>query len=266
MVSTTRHRPPAFVALAGHPVRWGLLSELALSDRHVNELTQLLGQPQALVSYHLARLRDGGLVTSNRSAHDGRASYYRVDLQGCGAALSATGASLHPGLALRPVPPAVTSRRRRPVRVLFACTGNGARSQIAEALLQQMAGDRVEVVSGGSHPKPIHPNAIRVLAERGIDIRGRRSKSVDEFAGQSFDVVVTLCDKVREACPELSTRAQAIHWSIADPSRAPGGNRATYPVFSALATELETRIGFLLALIDAPPDDPTQETNRHDRS
>jgi ArsR family transcriptional regulator, arsenate/arsenite/antimonite-responsive transcriptional repressor / arsenate reductase (thioredoxin) len=242
---------PSFIGLAGHPVRWGLLTELARSDRHVNELTHLIDQPQALVSYHLGRLREGGLVTCRRSGHDGRASYYSVDLTRCGDALAATGASLHPGLALQTVSPAVSPRHRTDrARVLFACTGNGARSQIAEALLQHVAGDRVDVVSGGSHPKPIHPNAIKVLAERGIDIGDRHSKPLAQFDRDHFDYIVTLCDKVREACPEFSTRAQAMHWSIEDPSRTPGGNRATYPVFRALAVELESRIGYLIALID----------------
>lgn len=136
------------------------------------------------------------------------------------------------------------------MRVLFACTGNGARSQIAEALLQHLAGDRIEVVSAGSHPKPVHPNAIKVLAERGIDISDRQSKPLTRFDGERFDYVVTLCDKVREVCPEFSGRAQAIHWSIEDPSRAPGTDRETYPVFRALASELEARIGYLIALID----------------
>ncbi|MDP2293212.1 MAG: MarR family transcriptional regulator [Actinomycetota bacterium] len=252
----------SFIGLAAHPIRWGLLTELAQSDRHVSELTHLLGQPQALVSYHLGRLRDGGLVDSRRSAHDGRASYYRLDLQRCGDALSATGSSLHPGLTLRLEPPAAPQRGRvHRTRVLFACTGNGARSQMAEALLQHRAGDRVDVVSGGSHPKPIHPNAVRALAERGIDIGDRQSKPLTRFDGQHFDHIVTLCDRVREACPEFSGRPQAIHWSIADPSRAAGGNRATYPIFRDLASELDTRISFLTALIDHPP----QEATRHVR-
>jgi protein-tyrosine-phosphatase/DNA-binding transcriptional ArsR family regulator len=260
---TARQPAPSFISLAGHPVRWGLLSELAHSDRHVNELTQLLDQPQALVSYHLSRLREGGLVSSRRSSHDGRASYYSVDLKRCADALAAAGTSLHPGLALRTVQPAATTRHRpRRVRVMFACTGNGARSQIAEALLRQVADDRVEVVSGGSHPKPIHPNAIKVLAERGIDISDRQSKPVTQFHGEHFDYIVTLCDKVREACPELSTRGQAIHWSIEDPSPATGANRSTYPMFRALAVELESRIGYLIAVINA---ERTKENPNHAR-
>ena len=254
MVASLLARPvelPEFVALAGQQTRWRLLTELAHSDRHVNELTRLLGQPQALVSYHLGRLRAAGLVSSRRSSYDGRASYYRIDLQRCGDALSATGVSLHPGLALQPVSYAAPAPPRRDRwRILFACTGNGARSQIAEALLLHLAGDRVDVVSGGSHPRPIHPNAIRVLAERGIDISQRQSKLLTGFEGQHFDIVVTLCDKVREACPEFSTPGEPIHWSIEDPSRADGDALTTLPVFRALMADLETRIGFLIPVID----------------
>lgn len=261
---TSNTRAPDFVGLAGHPVRWRLLTELARSDRHVNELTRLLGQPQALISYHLGRLRDGGLVSSRRSRHDRRASYYTIDLRRCAEALSVTGSRLHPGLSLHLAPVVAPQRRSSTrLRVLFACTGNGARSQIAEALLQRLAGDRLEVVSGGSHPKPIHPNVTRVLAERGIDISGRRSKQLSQFEGQHFDVVVTLCDRVREACPEFFSRADAIHWSIEDPSLATGDNRATYPVFCALAAELESRIGFLNALIHQHEHE--QETTNHVR-
>jgi protein-tyrosine-phosphatase len=144
--------------------------------------------------------------------------------------------------------------------VLFLSTGNGARSQIAEAILRKRASDRVGVVSAGSHPKPIHPNAIAVLAERGIDISGSQSKPIAQFSGHHFDYVITLCDKVREVCPEFPGRGQVIHWSIEDPSRASVGLRATLPGFRALATDLESRIGFLTALID---NEPIKENSRH---
>ena len=145
---------PPFLILAGHPVRWRMLVELARSDRHVHELSGVVGRPQGLVSYHLARLRAGGLVSSRRSSFDGRAAYYRVNLDQCGQLLAATGAALHPGLAASDVP--ATARRvgtsRHRAAVLFMCTGNGARSQMAEAILREQAGDRVEVVSAIDRP------------------------------------------------------------------------------------------------------------------
>lgn len=234
---------PTFLTLAGHPVRWRVLHELAASDRQVGELTVAVGEPQNLVSYHLGRLRAGGLVSAHRSSFDGRATYYRLHLDRCADLLAAAGASLQPGLVARHavVPsPAGTS-------VLFVCTGNGTRSQIAEALLRRAAGDAVDVASAGSHPKPIHPNAVRVLAERGIDISDARSKPLAQFAGRRFDHVVTLCDRVREVCPEFPGQRSAVHWSIEDPSRLPGTHRATLPAFRAIADDLDTRIAFLLA-------------------
>ncbi|MPZ26946.1 MAG: MarR family transcriptional regulator [Micromonosporaceae bacterium] len=242
--------PPAFLQLAGNPVRWRLLRELARSDLRVGELTARVGRPQNAVSYHLGRLRAGGLVLTRRSSADHRDSYYHLDLTRCGDLLAATGAALHPGLAAAPAP---AGRRRRAVtvRVLFACTGNSARSQIAEALLTHAASDRVEAASAGSHPKDLHPNAVRVMHEYGIDIAGQRSKHLNEFTGHRFDYVVTLCDKVREVCPEFPAGPQPIHWSIPDPA-AEGTGQASYPAFRRVAADLHTRIGFFTHRITAP--------------
>jgi protein-tyrosine-phosphatase/DNA-binding transcriptional ArsR family regulator len=237
--------PPRFLRLAGHPLRWRLLSELARSDRRVGELCELTDRRQSLVSYHLRQLRDGGLVSTRRSAADGRDSYYLLDLARCGELLSSAGASLHPGLA--PSPRQRSARHPALARVLFLCTGNSARSQIAEALCERLSGGSVSAASAGSAPKPLHPNAVLVMGERGIDLAGRRSKHLSEFAGQRFDYVISLCDRVREVCPEFPGGPALIHWSIPDPARDPEG----LPAFERTAAELSIRIEFLIEAIEA---------------
>jgi protein-tyrosine-phosphatase/DNA-binding transcriptional ArsR family regulator len=242
--------PPRFLRLAGHPLRWQLLSELARCDRRVGELCALAGRRQSLVSYHLRQLRDGGLVSMRRSAADGRDTYYVLDLARCGELLSSAGVSLHPGLS--PTPRARAGRERgfAPARALFLCTGNSARSQIAEALCEQLSDGAVSASSAGSHPKPLHPNAVRVMRDRGIDLAGRRSKHLSEFAGQRFNCVISLCDRVREVCPEFPGWPELTHWSIPDPAREPGSDEETLPAFERTATELGIRIGFLIEAIE----------------
>jgi ArsR family transcriptional regulator, arsenate/arsenite/antimonite-responsive transcriptional repressor / arsenate reductase (thioredoxin) len=254
--------PSGFLQLAGHPLRWELLSELAHSDRTVHELTGLAGQPQNLVSYHLGKLRDARLVSARRSTADRRDAYYSVDLTRVGDLLATTGGALHPGLRLVPPPPAPPPSGGRPravraraqARVLFLCTGNSARSQMAEALARARSGGLVEAWSAGSHPKPLHPNAVRVMREMcGIDVAEQRSKHLSQFAEQRFDRVISLCDRVREVCPEFPGDPDTIHWSIPDPAAgyAAGDDEASYPAFQQTAAELDTRIGFLLAALTA---------------
>jgi protein-tyrosine-phosphatase/DNA-binding transcriptional ArsR family regulator len=242
--------PPRFLRLAGHPLRWRLLTELARSDRRVGELCELAGRRQSLVSYHLRRLRDGGLVSLRRSAADGRDTYYVLELARCGELLSSAGVSLHPGLASTPRPRIGRARRSGLARVLFLCTGNSARSQMAEAFCEQLSDGAVRAVSAGSHPKPLHPNAVQVMRGRGIDIAGRRSKELTEFAEERFDYVISLCDRVREVCPEFPGEPELIHWSIPDPAADPGSDAKTLPAFERTATELCARIGFLIQAIE----------------
>lgn len=106
-------------------------------------------------------------------------------------------------------------------RVLFLCTGNSARSQMAEGLLRDKAGDQFDVFSAGTRPVDLNPNAVKALSEIGIDISGNRSKSVDEFAGQQFDYVFTVCDNARESCPIFPGGGKRIHHSFEDPAAAP---------------------------------------------
>jgi protein-tyrosine-phosphatase/DNA-binding transcriptional ArsR family regulator len=240
--------PPEFLQLAGHPLRWRLLGELTRSDRTVHELTGLVGEAQNLVSYHLGKLRDARLVAARRSSADRRDAYYTVDLTRIGALLSRAGGALHPGLRLEP--PSAELVEPSTVRVLFLCTGNSARSQMAEALARHRSGGSVEAYSAGSHPKPLHPHAVRAMREaHDIDLRGAESKRLDAFADQPFDWVITLCDRVREVCPELPGHPETIHWSIPDPAAGQSEDEAGYARFQETARELETRVGFLLTVL-----------------
>jgi arsenate reductase len=110
-------------------------------------------------------------------------------------------------------------------RVLFICTGNSARSQMAEALLRHLAGDRYEVLSAGTHPKGVHPRTIEVLKEMGIDASGQTSKDLDQFVGQKFDLVITVCDRAKQHCP-VFPGAAPIHWGFDDPVEAPEAQQA----------------------------------------
>lgn len=210
----------------------------------------MVGEPQSLISYHLGQLRAGQLVSTRRSSADGRDAYYSLDLVRCRELLTDAGGALHPSLALTPPSPEIGARSRRRTKVLFLCTGNSTRSQLAEALARHLAGETVEVESAGSHPKPVHPNAIRVMQERGIDLAGSRSKHLDRFTKRRFDYVVTLCDKVREVCPEFPGGPERIHWSIADPALEGETHEESYPAFQRTASEIETRMRFLLDVIE----------------
>ncbi|CAN5601374.1 ArsR family transcriptional regulator [soil metagenome] len=239
--------PPAFLQLAGHPLRWRLLSELARSDRLVHELTDRVGEAQNLVSYHLAKLREARLVSASRSSADRRDTYYGLELARFGALLSVAGGALHPGLRL--VPPSRDTGGAEPARVLFLCTGNSVRSQMAEALIRARSHGAVEAFSAGSQPTPLHPNAVRVMRdEYGLSLAGHASKPLDVFADQPFDRVITLCDRVREVCPDFPGAPEAIHWSIANPTNGQADD-VTYPLFQKAAAEIASRADFLLAAL-----------------
>lgn len=240
--------PLAFLQLVADPLRWQLLDELGRSDRRVGELCELTGKPQSLVSYHLRELRQGGLVSARQSAADGRDTYYQPEIGRCAELLSAAGAALHPAVRLQrvaPEPP-IARRGRRP-RVLFLCTGNSARSQMAEALLEHRTRGTMSARSAGSHPKPLHPNAVRVMAERGIDISENRSKHLDRFVRRRFDRVITLCDKVKEVCPEFEGQPTTAHWSMADPAAHSADADSSYHAFVRTADEIDTRVELLIA-------------------
>lgn len=240
-----------FLKLIGDPHRWSILSQLALSDRRVGELTDLVDRPQNLVSYHLRELRQAGLVSSRRSSLDRRDTYYRLDLSRCGTLFAYSAAALHPALRLVPDPVTPRLRRGRTPKVLFLCTGNSARSQMAEALLEHRSAHAVQARSAGSHPKALHPNAVRVMAERGIDISGNTTRHLSTYARSRFDYVVTLCDKVREVCPEFPGGPPRTHWSMPDPAAEGSNDEETYQAFARTAEDLDVRVDHLIAQLFA---------------
>jgi protein-tyrosine-phosphatase/DNA-binding transcriptional ArsR family regulator len=243
-----------FLQLAGHPLRWQLLAELSRSDRTVQELSERVGGAQNLVSYHLGKLRAAGLVSTRRSSADRRDAYYAADLTRIGEHWRESAGALHPGLVPRvPTPdPTFPVGLSSPVRVLFLCTGNSARSQMAEAFATQRSDGLVHARSAGSHPKPLHPHAVRVMHEdHGLDISGNVSKHLSVFADERFDWVITVCDRVREVCPEFAGPPTAVHWSIPDPAAGQGDETASYAEFQRTAAELDTRVAFMLAVITA---------------
>lgn len=147
----------------------------------------------------------------------------------------------------------MSSEASSPVRVLFLCTHNSARSQMAEGILRSLGGERVEACSAGTSPSRVHHLAIQAMAERGIDIRRQRSKHLDEIREEPFDYVITVCDHAAESCPVFPGAARRIHWSIPDPSTAEEGEQER--AFEAAATDLTTRIRDFLAELDPPATD-----------
>lgn len=135
-----------------------------------------------------------------------------------------------------------------PIRVLFLCTGNSARSQIAEAILQQRGAGRFIVGSAGTQPAArVHPDAVALLAERGIDWSDRRPKAIDEISGQTWDLILTVCDNAKESCPVFPGQPILAHWGVEDPAAVedPSARRAA---FTQAASILSWRIGLILAL------------------
>jgi arsenate reductase (thioredoxin) len=146
-----------------------------------------------------------------------------------------------------------TAPRERRIRVLFVCTGNSARSVMAEALLRHHGGDRFEVYSAGTIPKGINPLTLRVLADAGIDASGARSKSVDEFLGQSFDYVVTVCDQARQVCPVFPGVHESLHWGYEDPAEATGTEEERLAVFRRVFIQIGERIRQFATLTSRQP-------------
>lgn len=135
-----------------------------------------------------------------------------------------------------------------PIRVLFVCTGNSARSVMAEALLRSRGGDRFEVHSAGTEPKGINPLTLRTLADAGIDASWARSKPVTDYLGQPFDYVITVCDQARQACPVFPGVHESLHWGYEDPAEATGSDEDRLAVFRRVYLQIGERINQFVPL------------------
>lgn len=228
--------------LLADDTRWTVLRALRLSDYQAGELAEHVQLPQNLVSYHLGLLRQAGIVHTHRSEADARVLYYSLDLPAMQAALQLIGADLHLSLAPRTqhVPGGI---------VVFLCTGNTARSQMAEGWLRQLSQGRVPVRSAGTQPRNLHPLAVRAMAEAGVDIGYQRAKPISEISMEQPAVVITVCDRAREVCAAQLTAPVQLHWSIPDPVRADEQSPEALAVFRSVRDDVRVRVEGLLAAL-----------------
>lgn len=235
--------PPALIQLLSHDLRWQIVKSLTQSDYRVNELVDRVEQPLNLVSYHLKKLRDETLVTTRRSEADGRDTYYSLDLDHLQALYREAGAALHPSL----VSGNPSTRSRIPARkILFVCTHNSGRSQMAEGLMRHLSRGQIDVISAGSEPTTIHPDAIATMETLGVDIRSQAPKHFDAYLSQPFDYVISVCDRAREVCPIVPTAGQQIHWGFPDPVAIKDA-AIRQQAFMATAQRLKSRIEHFLS-------------------
>ena len=247
-----RVQPPGLLGTLANEVRWNILLLLAHSDYCVREIVRMLELPSNLVSYHLRKLHEQKLVTDRRSSADSRDIYYSLDFAALRTLYFAAADSLNPALnqtetALQET---VSHLPGKPVRVLFLCTHNSARSQMAEGIMRHLSGGKIEALSAGSEPAELHPLAVKAMAKMGIDISGQRAKHLGEFGGQSFDYIVTVCDRVRESCPTWPDDPKRVHWSFLDPAAVEGSEQERSRAFEQVALQLMTRLRYLLILIE----------------
>lgn len=253
--NTAHSKMPAFLKMMSNEIRWAILTTLSKSDLRVQELVTAVDQPQNLVSYHLQQLKEQDLIRETRSIADGREIYYSLNLPRLHKLYVAAGLALHPALVTgefldTPGNKETHEIQDGPVRVLFLCTHNSARSQMAEGILRAKAGDSVLVTSAGSKPSTVHPLAIRAMAEMGIDISQQVSKSQLDYLEEHFDYVITVCDNARENCPIFPGSPNQIHWSFPDPAVVQGIEAERYRAFRETVLQLNTRIGYFLRMLN----------------
>lgn len=247
-MDATLHDMVDFFRSLADPTRYAVLMRLARSDERPTELSNAIKQPLETVAAALADLESAGLVTA-RPSDVGGERYYHLDLERLQQRYATAGRMIHPALAPAPAEAEEETAPRAKPRVLFLCTHNSARSQMAEGLLRTFSHGTIEAFSAGSQPGKVHPMAIETMASMNIDISGQQSKHYDIFLGQPFDYVITVCDRAREVCPVFPGLKEAIHWSIPDPS-AIEDEAEQRRAFHQTATQLSNRIRYLQILLE----------------
>jgi protein-tyrosine-phosphatase/DNA-binding transcriptional ArsR family regulator len=228
----------SLLKLFADDTRWRLIGALRLSDLQAGELAAHCALPQNLVSYHLGLLRAAGLVQAHRSDADARVFYYGLDLVALQQAYRQIGAALPlPGSAPTTLPT---------TNVVFLCTHNSARSQMAEGWLRQLSGGRVSVRSAGVEPTALDSRAVQVMAEAGVDIGYQQAKGLDVIRNHRPGLVVTVCDRARESCAPCLDAPVQLHWSIPDPVRKADQAEEPLDAFRAARDELRVRVEGLL--------------------
>jgi ArsR family transcriptional regulator, arsenate/arsenite/antimonite-responsive transcriptional repressor / arsenate reductase (thioredoxin) len=242
--------PLDLLKLLADDTRWRLIAALRKSDRQVGELVSTLKLPQNLVSYHLGILRQAGIVRMRHSDTDARVLFYGLDTAALQDGYQRAASALHlPGV------PATANDLAGAGPILFLCTGNSARSQMAEGWLRYLSAGRVPVRSAGTEPRGLDPLAVRVMAEADVDIGYQHSKGLEAIRDITPSVVVTVCDLAREHCPEWANDPTTFHWSVPDPVRV-AGEAARLSAFYEVRDELRQRIQGLLALLPTLPGHP----------
>ncbi len=241
-------------------LRLAIVRLLVAGDLRSGEIGERLRLPANALAYHLKRLRALGLLSTRRSDADARDVYQHLNLDRLAMLYTEAGESLHPGvisLASAGAPLRWQSQASekseentatsRPLRVLFLCTHNSVRSQLAEGIMRHLGGDRVEAYSAGSEPTEVHPETITILRELGADPARHTAKSLERYRRESFDYVITVCDRVREICPTFAGDPAQAHWSFPDPLELDDPDQLRR-LMRTIAAELQTRIRYLLLL------------------
>ncbi len=234
----------------GEVNRLRIYALLSMGPMSVGDLVVTLGLSQALVSHHLMVLKTAGLIADHRASRDARSVIYSVNKAKLQDLYSELSLLIDPikAIDVRDNPPDTIRRDNMhgPLRVLFLCTGNSARSQMAEAFLRRQGEGLFEAYSAGTHPRGLHPLTVAVMQEAGIDMSGYTSKGLEQFLDQTFDYIITVCDRAHEECPVFPGPYERIHWTFQDPVAFEGPEDRQLAVFRRVQIEIQTRIALFI--------------------